>query len=172
MILTLQPVGSVDASVLERLRSELSQFGDVRIATAKPVPRQAYRRLSKQYRAAGFDSVCRSTDGDRVLAITDVDLCDPDLGMKRVFGHADLQGKWAVVSLASFGGDGTDRLIERAVKTSVHEIGHTLGLGHHDSDPTCVMYFSERLPDTDRKGRDFCPDCARTAGLSGPRRGT
>jgi len=34
MILTLQPVGSVDASVLERLRSELSQFGDVRIATA------------------------------------------------------------------------------------------------------------------------------------------
>jgi archaemetzincin len=171
MILTLQPVGSVDPSILERLRSELASLGDVWIATSKPVPRQAYRRLTRQYRAAAFEAVCRATDGDRIVAITNVELCDPELGMRRVFGHANLQGRWAVVSLALFGGDGEDRLVERAVKTSIHEIGHTLGLAHHDADPTCVMYFSERLADTDRKGRAFCPDCARAAGLTENRPG-
>src|SRR5881409_4129461 len=80
--------------------------------------------------------------------------------------HADIRGRWAVVSLSQFGGDGEDKLVERAVKTAVHELGHTLGLGHHDENPQCVMFFSERLADTDRKGRDFCPECADSANLT------
>ncbi len=166
MILTLQPVGHVASSVLERLRVQLGRFGDVRIADAKPVPKQALRPSSKQYRAAAFEGVCHAADSDRVVAITDVDLCDPDLGMKRVFGHAEMTGAWAVVSLSMFGGDGEERLVERAAKTAVHEIGHTLGLGHHVGNPECVMFFSENLADTDRKGRDFCPTCALTANLT------
>jgi len=166
MILTLQPVGHVASSVLERLRVQLERFGDVRIADPKPVPKQAFRPLSKQYRAAAFEEVCHTADSDRVVAITDVELCDPDLGMKRVFGHAEMTGGWAVVSLSMFSGDGEERLIERAAKTAVHEIGHTLGLGHHDGNPECVMFFSENLADTDRKGRDFCPACTRTADLT------
>jgi len=166
MILTLQPVGHVASSVLERLRVQLERFGDVRIADPKPVPKQAFRPLSKQYRAAAFEEVCHAADSDRVVAITDVELCDPDLGMKRVFGHAEMTGGWAVVSLSMFGGDGEERLVERAAKTAVHEIGHTLGLGHHDGNPECVMFFSENLADTDRKGRDFCPTCAQTANLT------
>ena len=88
-------------------------------------------------------------DGARVLAL--------------VFGHADIRGRWAVVSLSQFGGDGEDKLVERAVKTAVHELGHTLGLGHHDANPQCVMFFSEKLADTDRKSRDFCRACADSA---------
>ena len=166
MILTLQPVGHVAPSVLERLRLHLERFGDVRIADPKPVPKQAFRPLSKQYRAAAFEEVCHVAESDRVVAITDVELCDPDLGMKRVFGHAEMTGGWAVVSLSMFGGDGEERLVERAAKTAVHEIGHTLGLGHHDGNPECVMFFSENLADTDRKGGDFCPACSQTANLT------
>ncbi len=166
MILTLQPVGRVAPSVLEALRGQLEPFGDVRIANPKPVPKHAFRRLSKQYRAAAFEAVCHAADSDRVVAITDVELCDPDLGMKRVFGHADMPGGWAVVSISTFGGDGEERLVERAAKTAVHEIGHTLGLGHHEGNPECVMYFSENLGDTDRKGRAYCPTCAQTANLT------
>jgi len=172
MILTLQPVGRVDASVLERIGSELAPFGEVRIAGSKPLPRRTLGTVPKRYRAATFDRVCKSSDGDRVIAITDVELCDPELGLALVFGHADIQGRWAVVSLSQFGGDGEDKLVERAVKTAVHELGHTLGLGHHDANPGCVMFFSEKLSDTDRKGRDFCPRCADSAQLTLSRLGT
>ena len=163
MILTLQPVGRVDASVLQRIGSELAPFGEVRIARAKPLPGRAFGLGSKRYRAAMFDRVCRSADSDRVIAITDVELSDPELGLALVFGHADIQGRWAVVSLSQFGGQGEDKLVERAVKTAVHELGHTLGLGHHGANPQCVMFFSEKLADTDRKSRDFCRACADSA---------
>lgn len=166
MILTLQPVGAVDPDLLGQLRSGLSRFGEVRIAEPRPVPKRAYRRLRKRYRASGFDQVCRNIEGDRVVAITDVELCDPELGLSLVYGHADIPGQWAVVSLSRFHGDGDEKLAERAVKTAVHEIGHTLGLGHHDSNPECVMYFSENLEDTDRKGRDYCAECAKSATLT------
>jgi archaemetzincin len=171
MILTLQPVGEVDPSVLERIGSQLAAFGDVRIAEEKPLPRRTLG-FPKRYRAATFDRICKSSDGDRVIAITNVELSDPELGLKMVFGHADIQGRWAVVSLSEFGGDGEDRLVERAVKTAVHELGHTLGLGHHDSNSECVMFFSEKLADTDRKGRDFCHECADSARLTLSRLGT
>jgi archaemetzincin len=42
----------------------------------------------------------------------------------------------------------------------VHELGHTLGLRHCD-DPDCVMHFSNRLTDTDRKQRRLCEECLR-----------
>ncbi len=166
MILTLQPVGNVNASLLERLRSELARFGEVRIAEPKSVPKRAYTFRWGRYRAAAFEEVCRNANGDRVVAITDVELCDPELGMRLVYGHADISGRWAVVSLSRFGDDGEEKLHERAVKTAVHEIGHTLGLGHHDANPGCVMYFSEKLADTDRKGRDFCPECMKSITLT------
>jgi len=166
MILTLQPVGRTDASVLERIGSELAPFGEVRIASPKPLPSRPLGHGSKRYRAATFSRVCRSSDGDRVIAITDVELCDPELGLRLVFGHADIQGRWAVVSLSQFGGEGEDKLVERAVKTVIHELGHTLGLVHHDANPQCVMFFSEKLADTDRKGRDFCQPCADSANLT------
>jgi len=163
MILTLQPVGRVDAAILRRVGFELASFGEVRIASVRPLPRRTFGHDPKRYRAATFDRVCKSTDGDRVIAITNVELCDPELGLTLVFGHADIQGRWAVVSLSQFGGDGQAKLIERAVKTAVHELGHTLGVGHHDANPECVMFFSENLADTDRKGRDFCPECSELA---------
>jgi len=166
MILTLQPVGRVDPSVLERIGSELAPFGEVRIASPKPLPSRAFGLGSNRYRAATFGRVCRSSDGDRVIAITDVELSDPELGLRLVFGHADLHGRWAVVSLSQFAGEGKDKLVERAVKTAVHELGHTLGLGHHDANPECVMFFSEKLADTDRKSRDFCKPCADSANLT------
>ena len=166
MILTLQPVGRVDTSVLRRIGSELASFGEVRIASEKPLPRRTFGPGPKRYRAATFDRVCKSADGDRIIAITNVELSDPELGLTLVFGHADIQGRWAVVSLSQFGGDGETKLVERAVKTVVHELGHTLGLGHHDANPECVMFFSEKLADTDRKGRDFCPECSESAQLT------
>ena len=38
---------------------------------------------------------------------------------------------------------------------AIHELGHTYGLGHC-ADPRCVMWFSNTLSETDRKGTEFC----------------
>src|SRR3989442_9617283 len=150
MILTLQPVGRTDASVLERIGSRVAPFGEVRIAGRKPLPGRPLGHGSKRYRAATFDRVCKSSDGDRVIAITDVELCDPELGLRLVFGHAGIQGRWAVVSLSQFGGEGEEKLVERAVKTAYHELGHTPDLRHHDANPQRAMFFSEKLRQTGR----------------------
>src|SRR5436309_13219967 len=114
MILTLQPVGRVEPSVLERIGSELAPFGQVRIASVKPLPRRPFSLVPKRYRAATFDRPCHSSDGDRVIAISDVKLCDPALGLALVFGHAGTRGRWSVVSLSQFGGDAADKPRERA----------------------------------------------------------
>jgi archaemetzincin len=46
----------------------------------------------------------------------------------------------------------------------VHELGHVYGLGHCNRQ-ACVMWFSNTLAETDRKGSRFCPVCARALGL-------
>ncbi|MBN2100195.1 MAG: hypothetical protein JW753_11430 [Dehalococcoidia bacterium] len=45
--------------------------------------------------------------------------------------------------------------LQRAVKETVHELGHACGLGHCRK-PGCIMFSSNTLHDTDFKGPAFC----------------
>jgi len=60
-------------------------------------------------------------------------------------------------------------LERRAATEAIHELGHTYGLSHC-SDPTCVMWFSNTLSESDRKGTRFCQAHARE--LAGNRGGS
>jgi len=79
-----------------------------------------------------------------------------------VFGEATT--KAAVISLTrlrqSFYKLPEDREIfrKRVLTEAVHELGHTYRLGHCEN-PRCVMFFSNSLTDTDRKGFEFCLSC-------------
>jgi archaemetzincin len=101
-----------------------------------------------------------------VLGVIEADLYAD--GLSFVFGQAEMPGQWAIISLHRLRegseGDHDERLYVRALKEAVHEVGHTLGLGHCP-DPSCVMHFSNTLADTDRKGTDPCAVCATKAGL-------
>src|SRR5205823_2449573 len=127
LILTIKPYGNVDPRLLEYLRDELDEIGQVSLSAAA----------------------------------TDVDLYDG--GLNFVFGHATIRDRFAVISIARFGNDGPEKLMERSAKTAIHELGHTFGLYHDDANPDCVMHFSEKLEDTDRKGRAFCARCEAEA---------
>jgi archaemetzincin len=97
----------------------------------------------------------------RVVAITDADLFIPVLTY--VYGEAQLGSRAAVVSTARLSADltaATDATVRlaRAVKETVHELGHTFGLLHCPS-PACVMARSVNLVQVDAKDVALCHDC-------------
>ena len=98
------------------------------------------------------------SDWQRLLGITDVDLYTPDLNF--VFGEAD--AKVAVFSLSRLHATDHDRFVRRAATEAIHELAHTYGLSHC-SNSRCVMWFSNTLDETDRKGTALLRDARHQA---------
>lgn len=91
------------------------------------------------------------------LFITELDIYYADFDY--VFGFTDLSRGISVVSLARLREKATvEKIIERAAKTAIHEIGHLNGL-RHCKNRACVMSLSFGLIDTDRKDKRFCVRC-------------
>ena len=158
--LTLLPSGAVELEELSHLAALLSAKGmQVTIAEERPIPPPAFEAARQQYRADVLLKLARQERGERVLAVTERDLYADNLNF--VFGMADSPGRCAVISLCRLR-MGVDRetFRQRAVKEAIHEIGHTLGLSHC-ANSRCVMYFSNSLEDTDRKGSDWCEGCEK-----------
>lgn len=79
-----------------------------------------------------------------------------------IFGLAELNGNFALVSTARLKtGKGSESTIylKRLRTEVVHELFHLLGF-NHCPNPYCVMYFSNSISDTDRKGEELCVVCA------------
>jgi archaemetzincin len=145
---------------VRKLASAISAMGfRVTVAAERAIPVGSYVPSRRQHQAEALVELARREAGDRVLAVTEADLYSG--GLNFVFGLADAGGRVAVMSLHRLraGGD-ADLLHERAVKEAFHELGHTLGF-LHCPDPRCVMYFSNCLADTDRKGAGLCVRCRR-----------
>lgn len=93
-----------------------------------------------------------------ILVLTDLDIYYADFDY--VFGFTDVSKGVSVVSFARMiKGATAEKLIERTVKTAIHEIGHLNGLRHCNSR-ACVMSLSFGLADTDRKSSRFCDRCS------------
>lgn len=91
------------------------------------------------------------------LLLTELDIYYADFDY--VFGFTDLLKGISIVSLARLRrGAIMEKIVERAVKTAVHEIGHLNGL-RHCKNRDCVMSLSFGLIDTDRKDKRFCDMC-------------
>jgi len=166
MGIVLTSIGNVDAEILEILKPGLNRAfnKDVLIGGEIPDPDFAFNKRRLQYLASDIlDALIRQTEITRpgeILGIIDRDLYVPDLNF--VFGLAHQKG--AVISLTrlrqGFYGlpENTSLFHYRVLIEAVHELGHTYGLGHCNN-PHCVMFFSNSLTDTDRKGPEFCEKC-------------
>ena len=170
----LVPVGSIEDEVMKTLEACLWQiFGfEVKRMPAMEDPVYAYDRQTQQYSSTLIlKEILKNIPKDavRVLGITDRDLFIPMLSF--VFGHAQVNGQAAIISLArlrqEFYGlpveDSTRRenrllFLYRAMKEAVHELGHTFGLVHC-ADTSCAMSLSNTIQQVDRKTEELCKNC-------------
>ena len=161
-VIAVAPFGDVAAEELSPLFPVLREtFGaEVVAAPAVPLPPAAYDARRRQHLSTALlDALARARRPawDRLLGVADVDLFVPQLNF--VFGEGDPSRGVAVFSLhrlrAEGNGPGAGRFARRAATEAVHELGHSYGLGHCQ-DPHCVMWFSNTLGETDRKGTRFC----------------
>ena len=98
----------------------------------------------------------RASDAVVELNVTGVDIYEVD--KPYVFGLASLTDRIALVSLSRIDNDGGDRLRRRMHKLVLHEVGHSLGLHHHD-DPHCVMRQDPTTESLDSAPERLCEAC-------------
>ncbi len=167
-ILSIQPFHGVEPVFAREVgaaaASMLGLLANVNDSVA--VPGAAWNRRRRQYRSDAFlealaELVQAALPGQVLLGVTKDDLFIP--GLNYIFGEADHRRGVSVISLARLeperGDIAAGLYCERAVKESIHELGHVFGLAHCP-EATCIMHFSNTIADTDIKGPDFCARCA------------
>lgn len=157
-MIALAPVGEAPMAEVEALVPVLAEaFGsEVVVAPVVSLAPAAHDARRRQYRSSLIlDALARARRPawERLLGVADVDLFVPKLNF--VFGEADLRRGVALFSLARLRAEPPDRFRRRAATEAIHELGHTWGLGHC-RDSGCVMWFSNTLAESDRKGTSFC----------------
>jgi archaemetzincin len=171
MTIYLIPIGMPRHEIFQRLARGLARSfsADVAIEAKRSIPEEAYDfRRSQYYANAILDDlagefIIRAKE-ERVLGVIDADMhTDP---MNFIFGLANRKAGCCLISLArlkpEFYGEKPDKelLASRAIKESMHELGHTFRLSHcprHD----CAMFFCESVQATDKKKAGFCSDCKK-----------
>jgi archaemetzincin len=168
MCILLVPVGEIDKKVIERLQSDLGKIFNKQVEVGQGMsdPDYAYNKKRNQYLSTAILKTLMEQEEymayGKVLGVVDQDLYVPELNF--VFGEASQ--KAAVISLTRLRQEfyrlpqDQNLYYKRTLTEAVHELGHTYGLGHC-RNPQCVMFFSNSLTDTDRKGPEFCVECKR-----------
>ncbi|MGA2858064.1 MAG: archaemetzincin [Candidatus Sulfotelmatobacter sp.] len=163
----LLPVGKVETSLLEDLRSAIPQCLHVacEILPVSLDPVLSYHAERQQYHSSEIlqrmHALVRPEDW-RLLGIADVDLYIPIL--KYVFGEAQMGGPCALVSSHRlrqefYGLNRDDALLtQRLLKESIHELGHTLDL-RHCQDYRCAMASSHAVEWIDLRASTLCDSC-------------
>jgi archaemetzincin len=161
----IHPFEKIAGHLLDAVRAAIEDRFGLRAAIGEELapPAQAYSRERGQYISSPFLDLLaeRARGGNQILlGVTAVDLYAP--GLNFVFGEASSADRVAVFSIArlysaTVGEKEREKMVEqRAVTEAAHELGHVFNLSHC-SRRDCVMWFSNTLAETDRKGTRFCP---------------
>ena len=164
---TLIPIGGVDPIILQWLKEDIPKILSLPVTESHPLPlfSPAFRPDRNQYLADDLLANLSPIIHDKntlSLGITDADIYTA--GLNFVFGIA-ATGRALISTFRlrpeAYGMPPNPRVYRwRVLTEAVHECGHALGLPHCEH-PGCVMFFSNSIADTDRKGPEFCFRCRR-----------
>ncbi len=165
----------VEHGALEAVRDRVAaEFGMPVRELALPSIDFTFDAARRQYgSAAVLEMLVRicPPDATKLLALTGRDLFIPVLTF--VYGHAQLRGRVAVISLARLRQEfyglppNPQVFLDRAHKEALHETGHTFGLVHC-ADHQCAMALATNIAQIDRKRDAYCAACASRLGRLQP----
>jgi predicted Zn-dependent protease len=167
--ISIVPVNSIDATFLTRLALCLEErfLFTCDVERTVRVPATTLNGVRKQlFLNTLFTKVIAGSpqlEGYR-LAVTDFDLYKTS--HQFIFGDASEDHRIAAVSLHRlrtefYGEEGDENLLfQRALKESVHDLGHAFGL-KHCYNARCAMYSPGSIYDTDNKLSHFCDVCEK-----------
>ncbi len=167
----IQPLGRAlsQKDVAEVARALRQFYGvKVRVLPRRPLPRAAYYRPRRRYRAEKLlDHLARIAPKSayRILGLTAVDISTTK-GKYRdwgIMGLATLDGRVCVISRfrCARGARNAVHARHRLAKTAVHEIGHTLGL-EHCPHRGCLMEDARGKNKTSDREYVLCDACRKT----------
>jgi archaemetzincin len=165
--LAIQPFGSLEQDVIERVRRGVTGAYRLEITILPPaeLPAAAYYRPNARYRAEKLLAYLGSErygSYDKVLGLTDRDISTTkgNIDDWGIFGLGSMGGKACVVSTFRLGrGASRGLFYRRLVKVVNHELGHTFGLPHCPVD-RCLMGDAQgTIVTVDRETGALCGQC-------------
>jgi archaemetzincin len=172
-VVDLQPLGTVNSSVVEVVRRgmEATFAVKVRVLSERPLPDEAWYAPRTRYRAdrlLDFLLSVRSRGSSKTVGLTQKDISTtkgtiPDWG---IFGLGLLGGDVCVVSSFRLGESKVPRekFEERLVKVANHELGHTLGLEHCPTKNCLMEDAAGTIKTVDAETGVLCPTCRARLG--------
>lgn len=167
------PLDNVKQTDVVLSSKELKSFYnyDVVVLNRDVTPSQ-YRNPSGKYNAGKIlkflGEKYQHLDG-KIVGITNV-----NISTKRTINNVTYND-WSILGFGAINGQSciisTKNMItnhqDRLSKVTIHEVGHTLGLSHCDSDPKCLMNDAKgKASKVDSEDKVMCEQCRLKIGLS------
>lgn len=179
----IQPLENFDRSLTDTVLNVLANTYSVKVYVLKrkPLPQEAFIDVkTPRYRADKLISMAKEQKPDsldHLVLLTDKDISTTkrdDLGRIKapeskysdwgVFGLGYRPGPSCIVSTYRLKNTDQRRFIERLKKVSMHELGHSLGLDHCESEHCVMRDAVETIKTIDGVDSKLCEPCRRKLG--------
>lgn len=141
-VVYIQPLGDVNGKVISTVKSSIETFyGFECIVKPKfPLTEDILTPSKTRYDASKILRKFNSTQNLIILTEKDISCKKGNIAEWGIFGLGFRPGTTCVVSTKRLKKNVSQgEFLDRLIKTSLHEIGHNLGLDHCNNDVRCLM---------------------------------